>query len=94
MDLLWAANLCYSKSEDPVLVGVWPGNREYQGLIVSDVVELQNVFALEGWAKDLVNACAVEIPPNQVGQEWRARNAELWNNSDGRLAASNIDHAS
>ena len=89
--MLWAANLCYKDSADPVRVGVWPGNREHQGLIISDVAELQIVFALEGWAKDLVNACAVEIPPNAVGQEWRNRNLELWNDSDGILSSSNAD---
>ena len=76
---------------DPTVAGVWPGNREWQGLILSDVMELQTEFCLQGWAKDLVNACATEIPPTDAGGNWRDFNRILWAESDGVLAATNVD---
>ena len=72
-------------------MGVWPGNREWQGLILSDVMELQTEFCLQGWAKELVNACATEVPPSDVGGKWRDFNRILWAESDGVLAATNVD---
>ena len=91
MDILWAANLCYKAAIDVIFAGVWPGNREWQGLLLSDVLELEVEFALQGWGKELANAYAVEIPPTPEGQEWREVNQRLWDENEGFLAPTNKD---
>ena len=77
MDISRATNLCYKQPVDVLKAGVWPGNREWQGLLLSDVIELESEFAMQGWGKDLANAVACEIPPTAEGQEWREENQRL-----------------
>ena len=88
-DLLFKVGLAYRKDIDVSKVGVYPGNREGIGFILSAVIEMTETLMADGYAKDLVNAWVSELPPNENGESWRAFNKQLWDDSDGYLASSN-----
>jgi hypothetical protein len=71
---------------DVVKCGVHPDNREGCGLVPMDVHDLLELIVAAGWSwGECAGALASEIPPNEKGQEWRAFNKMLAENSDGLL---------
>ena len=70
--------------------GVHPDNREGTGLVPIDVHDLLLLIALAGWSWLQCNsALACEIPPNEIGEAWRANCKTLAEKSDGLLAPYN-----
>ena len=77
--------MCYKKFYDVDKVGVHPSNREWQGLVLSDVASLTSIIGADGFRKDLCNAAAGECPRNEEGDGWREFNHKLWCDSGGIL---------
>ena len=72
------AELC---EEDVMLevdhIGVHIDNREGYGLVPIDVHDLLARIVHDGWSSALVDAMAAEVPPNEIGDKWRAFNDKL-----------------
>ena len=58
-------------------IGTHIDNREGYGLIPSDVHDLLARIVHDGWSSVLVDAMAAEVPPNEIGDKWRAFNDKL-----------------
>jgi len=67
-------------------VGTHPSNREYSGLVISDVHSLACTLVKDGYNPKLVKALAGEVPPTAVGDEWKVFNDKLIKRADGFLA--------
>ena len=78
---------------DTFKVGVHPDNRDNCGLVPVDVHELLAIIVAAGWSwRECDGALACEIPPNALGNSWRAFNDVLAKKSDGYLADCASDH--
>ena len=58
-------------------IGVHPDNREGYGLVPIDVHDLLDRIANDGWSFSAVDTMAVEVPPGELGDKWRAFNEQL-----------------
>ena len=78
---------------DTIKVGVHPDNRDKCGLVPVDVHELLAIIVAAGWSwRECDGALACEIPPNALGNLWRAFNDALAKKSDGYLADCASDY--
>ena len=68
------------------VVGVHPHNREKAMLVPVDCHDLLFKFAENGFNPKLWDALACTIPHGAAGDEWRGKNAELVDGSEGQLA--------
>ena len=68
-------------------------NREGAMCITIDAHDLALRIAQDGFIYKKWNALACDIPWNDVGDWWKAKNAELIMNSDGLLPDQNMDMA-
>ena len=85
------AGLLEEQRHDVENVGVHPDNREGSMLVPVDAQDLLRHWVVGGWSWAKWNALATPIPSGNIGDEWRAKNAELAKNSNGMLAPCNAD---
>ena len=85
--MLIAANIAYTMTIQPDLVGIHPGNRSGCGVNPTDVAcLLLSIFQL-GWDPAFTNPLCVEVPSDPDAYSWvETFNAGLAGSSCGRIA--------
>ena len=86
-----AANLITSEWVQVDKVGVHPDNRERTMLVPVDAHDLLLRMCHDGFSRKKCITMAGEIPPTPDGLQWRKKNVELANSSEGLLPSYNLD---